>query len=96
MAQRPWDTDNIFEVALSLGHGAMPVYFRLIDRGAEVINPETGESQTISLSTFRARYVTLHQQMPDHLRAKARSVPSYREWRSQRGRGHSGEGAHVH
>lgn len=76
-----------YEVALRLSDTS-PVYYRYYDGAVEVIDPETGEMQTVPITTFKARYCTLYQPMPDNLRAKAREVPSFREW--QAGRGQTG------
>lgn len=81
---RPATASNFWEVALRMSD-ASPVYYRHGGDIVEVIDPETGETQTAPVMTFQARYCTLYQQMPDHLRAKARAAPNYREWQAQRG-----------
>lgn len=82
MAVRP-TTANTYDVALCLGCGALPVYYRENGAEVDVIDPNTGEEWSLPVAVFRARHVTLAQQMPDNLRAKARSVPSFREWQAQ-------------
>ena len=75
-----------YAVALRLSD-ASPVYYRYYDGAVEIIDPETGNTQTVPLKIFQARYGTQYQQMPDSLRAKAREVPSFREWQAGRGQG---------
>lgn len=76
-------TSNFWEVALRMSD-ASPVYYRHLGDTVDIIDPETGEMQTAPLKIFQARYCTLYQQMPDSLRAKAREVPSFREWQAGR------------
>lgn len=84
-------TSNFWEVALRMSD-ASPVYYRHLGDIVDIIDPETGEKQTAPLKIFQARYCTLYQQMPDSLRAKARAMPSFREWQSGRGQMGGGNG----
>ncbi len=72
-----------YEVALRLSD-ASPVYYRYYAGDVEIIDPETGDAQTMPIKTFKALYCTMYQPMPDNLRAKARAVPSFREWQAGR------------
>lgn len=69
-----------YSVALSLADAA-PVYFRPESvQEMEIVNPATGEVSTLSVASFRARYVP-GPHCPPHLQEKAKAVPEYREWR---------------